>query len=306
MRRNATDESTPSDLPGQQEAVLAALLTGNSITAAASDAGITRQTVHRWLAADAGFIAAYNAGRRELANTHAVRILAMCGAALDVLEGAMQGAWTQDAERRVEAGIPVELRFASKITLAEQMLARAFQAAVPARWVVADSFYGRSGAFRRWLEERGRAYAVMIPRTNAIQYQGGRIRVEQLAERLSEPDSSPWQCLALSEECTAGMGRWLLIRHDADDPSPDAYWRAYGPEVTEPEELIRVCEARWQVEECFAQTKGEVGMDHYEVRTWVAWHRFVTLCLVAHAYLAVVRHAVRCEENAEKGAMLAT
>jgi len=214
-------------------------------------------------------------------------------------------AWTQDAERRVEAGIPVELRFASKITLAEQMLARAFQAAVPARWVVADAFYGRSGAFRRWLEERGRAYSVMIPRTNAIQYQGQRIRVEQLAERLSEPESSPWQCLALSEECTAGMGRWLLIRHDADDPSADAYWRAYGPEVTEPEELIRVCEARWQVEECFAQTKGEVGMDHYEVRTWVAWHRFVTLCLVAHAYLAVVRHAVRCEENAEKGAMLA-
>jgi len=91
MRRNATDESTPSDLTGQQEAVLAALLTGNTITAAASDAGIARQTVHRWLTADAAFIAAYNAERRELANTHAVRILAMCGAALDVLESAMQG-----------------------------------------------------------------------------------------------------------------------------------------------------------------------------------------------------------------------
>lgn len=57
----------------------------------------------------------------------------------------------------------MELRFASKITSAEQMLARAFQAAVPACWVVADSFYGRSDAFRRWLEERGRAYSVMIP-----------------------------------------------------------------------------------------------------------------------------------------------
>jgi SRSO17 transposase len=55
------------------------------------------------------------------------------------------------------------------------------------------------------------------------------------------------------------------------------------------DELIRVCDARWQVEECFAQAKGEIGMDQYEVRTWTAWHRFVTLCMVAHALLVVVR-----------------
>ncbi len=50
-----------------------------------------RQTVHRWLANDAEFIAAYNRGRHELANSHATRILAMCGQALDVLEGAIAG-----------------------------------------------------------------------------------------------------------------------------------------------------------------------------------------------------------------------
>ena len=130
--------------------------------------------------------------------------------------------WAKDQERRAEAGIPAGVRFASKITLAERMLARAFAADVPARWVVADSFYGRSGPFRRWLEEHDQPYAVMIPRTNAIDYRGRRIRVEQLAEQLPETDSSPWLCLALSEECAAGMGRWLLIRRDADDPSDDA------------------------------------------------------------------------------------
>jgi len=212
--------------------------------------------------------------------------------------------WTQDAERRAEAGIPVGVRFASKITLAERMLARAFDAATPARWVVADSFYGRSGAFRRWLEERGRAYAVMIPRTNAIQYEGQRIRVEQLVTRLSESESSPWLCLALSEECAEGMGRWLLIRRDADEPDEDAYWLAYGPETTHEEELARVCDVRWQIEECFAQTKGEVGMDQYEVRTWTAWHRFVTLCLLAHASLVVLRSVARQEETEEKGALI--
>jgi SRSO17 transposase len=212
--------------------------------------------------------------------------------------------WTKDRARCIEAGIPVGVPFASKITLAERMLARAFAVGVPARWVVADSFYGRSGPFRRWLEERERAYAVMIPRTNAIDYRGRRIRVEQVAEQLPESDSSPWLCLALSEECATGMGRWLLIRRDADDPSDDAYWLAYGPTATTREELVRVCDARWQVEECFAQVKGEVGMDQYEVRTWTAWHRFVTLCLLAHAYLVVVRHAARRDEAAEKGALL--
>jgi len=212
--------------------------------------------------------------------------------------------WAKDQDRRAAAAIPAGVRFASKITLAEQMLARAFQAAVPARWVVADSFYGRSGPFRRWLEERDQSYAVMIPRTNAIEYQGRRIRVEQLAERLSERESAAWLCLELSEACAAGMGRWLLIRRDADDPSDDAYWLAYGPAETTKEELVRVCDARWQIEECFAQAKGEVGLDHYEVRTWTAWHRFVTLCLLAHAYLAVVRHAAHREEGMEKGAMI--
>jgi len=212
--------------------------------------------------------------------------------------------WTKDQDRRAAAGIPASIRFASKITLAERMLARAFEAAVPARWVVADSFYGRSGLFRRWLEERDRAYAVMIPRTNAIEYQGRRIRVEQLAAWLSEPESPTWMCLELSEACAEGMRRWLLIRRDADDPSDDAYWLTYGPAGTTEAELVRICDTRWQIEECFAQAKGEVGMDQYEVRTWTAWHRFVTLCLLAHAYLAVVRHAARDDETAEKGALI--
>ena len=114
--------------------------------------------------------------------------------------------WTRDAHRCAAAGIPADVRFASKITLAEQMLARAFAATIPASWVVADSFYGRSGAFRRWLEEHDRPYAVMIPRTNAVQYDGQRIRVEQLAERFTVPASSGWLRIELSAECAAGMG----------------------------------------------------------------------------------------------------
>jgi SRSO17 transposase len=45
----------------------------------------------------------------------------------------------------------------------------------------------------------------------------------------------------------------------------------------------------WQIEERFEQAKGEVGLDHYEVRRYDTWHRHVTLTLLAHAFLAVAR-----------------
>jgi SRSO17 transposase len=55
--------------------------------------------------------------------------------------------WAEDHKRREEAGIPEEVSFANKVELAKRMLERAFAAEVPARWVVADSFYGPSHEF---------------------------------------------------------------------------------------------------------------------------------------------------------------
>jgi SRSO17 transposase len=211
--------------------------------------------------------------------------------------------WADDPARRAEAGVPEAVRFATKIELAKGMLERAFDAAVPARWVVADAFYGRSHGLRRWLEERGRPYALMIPKTTAVQYQGRRERAEQLGERLSaEAVSDAWACLELSDGCAAGMRRWLLVRRDAEDPNECAYFLAYGPAETGEDELLRVCTTRWQIEEGFAQAKGEVGLDQYEVRKWEAWHRHATLCLLAHAYLVVMRRAARQEERGQTGA----
>jgi SRSO17 transposase len=211
--------------------------------------------------------------------------------------------WTDDRSRRTEAGVPEDTRFATKIALAQRMLGRAFTADVPARWVVADAFYGRSHAFRRWLEECDRPYALMIPKTNAVWYRGRRERAEQLGARLC-PDSAlgPWTCLALSDECAAGMRRWLLVRCDAEDPDDYAYFLVYGPEETTAAEVVRVCTTRWQIEEGFAQAKGEVGLDQYEVRKWEAWHRYATLCLLTHAYLVVLRRAAQQEERGQKGA----
>jgi SRSO17 transposase len=227
-------------------------------------------------------------------------------------------AWTDDPDRCRAAGIPATVRFATKLTLAQRMLERAFAAAIPAAWVVADSAYGRSHAFRRWLEEHGRAYALMVPSTHAVRYQGRRQTAAKLAARLPDTawrsvtvgagtpsaDQQVWACLPLSETCAAGMRRWLLIRRGGDDGGDLGYFLAYGAEDTSEAELLRVCGVRWQIEECFAQAKGEVGLDQYEVRTWDAWHRFVTLCLLAHAGLVVMRLAANQHEAEERGAAI--
>ena len=227
-------------------------------------------------------------------------------------------AWTDDPERCREAGIPKTVQFATKLSLAQRMLDRVFAAGVPAGWVVADSAYGRSHAFRRWLEEQGRAYALMVPKTHAVRYQDRRQTAAKLVERLPDnvwktvtigaggpsEDRQVWACLPLTEACAPGMRRWLLIRRDGDDGDDPRFFLAHGPEDTSAQDLLRVCGVRWQIEECFAQAKGEVGLDQYEVRTWDAWHRFVTLCLLAHAGLVVMRLAANQHEAEEKGAAI--
>lgn len=215
--------------------------------------------------------------------------------------------WADDTERRAEAGVPEEVRFATKGELAKGMLRRAFDAGVPARWVVADTVYGTARGLRGWLEERGRSYVLAVTATQGVYHEGRQRQARVVAEHLSEESwfrasagkgskgerLYDWARVALPEPEASGArdraGRWLLMRRNIDDPSELAYYLAYGPEQTLVEELIRVAGRRWTIEDCFEQAKGEVGLDEYEVRKWEAWHRHVTLSLLAHAYLAVLR-----------------
>jgi len=72
--------------------------------------------------------------------------------------------WTDDARRLSEAGVPKGVAFATKGELAKAMLQRAFEADVPARWIVADTVYGMTRGLRGWLEKRERSYVLGLPR----------------------------------------------------------------------------------------------------------------------------------------------
>jgi len=212
--------------------------------------------------------------------------------------------WTQDRVRCREAGIPDAVAFATKGELAQQMLARAFAAGMPAQWVVGDTVYGYD-ELRLFLEEQQKNYVVAVPETHPVWVAGQQQPVGLLAALLpqeawvvlSAGEGSKgarlyeWAWLQLPEQAERpdGRARWVLIRRSLADPSKRAYYRAAGPAQTQLPELVRVVGSRWKIEEGFEQAKGEVGLDQYEVRAFRAWYRYITLSLLAYAALVVMQ-----------------
>jgi SRSO17 transposase len=211
--------------------------------------------------------------------------------------------WAEDAARREAAGVPPDVRFATKGDLARAMLARAFAEAVPATWITGDEIYGNDGALRRWLEGEQRPHVLAVACSHPVWDGGVQVRVDALVAQISEtgwqridvgtgskgPRLYDWACARLPYWTEAGWAQWLLIRRSVSQPQDLAFYRAFGREGTTVVDLARVAGTRWVIESCFEEAKGEVGLADYEVRRWDGWYRHVTLALLAHALLAVTR-----------------
>jgi SRSO17 transposase len=73
------------------------------------------------------------------------------------------------------------------------------------------------------------------------------------------------------------------------EPTERAYYRVYAPTTTTVPDMVQAAGCRWAIEVGFEEAKGLVGLDEYEVRKWQAWHRHITLALLAYAALVVTR-----------------
>ena len=220
--------------------------------------------------------------------------------------------WTQDRVRCREAGVPESVGFATKGELAQQMLARAYASGVQAEWVVADTVYGYD-QMRDWLESQHQKYVLAVPETHLVWSRGEAQPVGLLAALLPPEAWVPlsagegsqgvrlyewaWLQLPYEREGSQGWASWLLIRRSLSDPSKRAYYRAWGPASTPLTVLVQVAGSRWTIEAGFEQGKGEVGLDQYEVRSWTAWYRFITLALLAHAFLVVMQLQGQAQEQ---------
>ena len=113
------------------------------------------------------------------------------------------------------------------------------------------------------------------------------------ALRLNHPyDPKAWQ-------------RFLLLRRSRSKEGEITFYLAFAPAGTSLAELARIAGRRWAIEESFAQSKGEVGLDQYEVRSWAGWHRHMTLAMTAQALLAITRARLFAKPAASDQALAA-
>jgi SRSO17 transposase len=220
--------------------------------------------------------------------------------------------WASDRERRSEAGIPETVEFATKPELARRMIGRALDSGATAAWVAADEVYGHDSKLRRFLEGRQMAYVLAVASDQRLwQSDFMQHRVDAIArslptsrwKRLSAGFGSKgerlydWALVPLSKQ--DGWARALLVRRSIEEKPECAYYLCYAPSGNDTiETLVRVAGERWKIEQAFETAKGECGLDHYEVRHWQGWYRHITLSMLAHAVLSVLR--ARGEKNSRR------
>lgn len=214
--------------------------------------------------------------------------------------------WANDPVRRAAAKVPEAVEFATKPQLARRMIERAVAAKVPFAWITGDEIYGDDRRLRVWLEQSDLHFVLAVASNQHVWRTDFRqSTVSQLVESTPElawqtlsagdgakgPRLYEWAAIPLLSWQMPGQRSLLLRRSLADGKL--AYYVCYAPTETPLEELVRVAGMRWTIEECFEAAKGEVGLDHYEVRSWHGWYRHVTLAMLAQAYLAnLSAHAI--------------
>jgi SRSO17 transposase len=214
--------------------------------------------------------------------------------------------WADDRDRCRAAGIGDEVGFATKPRLAREMIGRARDAGVPFAWVAGDEVYGGNPGLRGWLEEREIPYVMATACSDVLPVAAGGMRADALAALVPKDG---WQRLSCADGSKGPrLYDWALIGADSPEhcllvrrslqPGEKgqlelAFFRCWSPRPVTLAELVAVAGARWGIEDCFGEAKGEAGLDHYQVRKYRAWYRHATLAMLAHAFLAVAARASR-------------
>jgi SRSO17 transposase len=226
--------------------------------------------------------------------------------------------WAQDKRRRRKVGVPKEVRFRTRHELALGMLDERGPS-LPHAWIAGDDEMGRSTRFRQALRQRQERYLLAVPCNTLVRdleapappYTGRGIRprapfgrVDRWAAALPteawtsievrDGEKGPLQVqtaktrvLAMTERCRPDHEEVLVVfrEQQADGTWKHDYCLSNASPETELAEFARVLKAEHRIEDCLQRAKGEAGLAHYEVRTWLGWHHHQTLSLLATWFL---------------------
>jgi SRSO17 transposase len=226
--------------------------------------------------------------------------------------------WTRDRQRLNEAGVPKEVRFATRHELALDMLDQT-GSLLPHQWIAGDDEMGRSSWFRQQLRQRGESYLLAVPSNTLVRdlaapeppYSGrGRrqrtpfVRADRWCAAVP---ADAWQTLEVRDGEKGPLvvqAAWTVVQAKTEGKVSDVaeslvVFREQQADGTfkhdyllsnvipsDPlEEFARVYKAEHRVEDCLKRAKSGAGLGDYQVRTWEGWHHHQTLSLLATWFL---------------------
>ena len=223
--------------------------------------------------------------------------------------------WTDSAEKRHKAHIPPEVTFKTKPELALQMLERAARAGLPGNIVLADSAYGECAWFRDAVTLLGFDYAFGVKKTLRVVRVGttGRLgkplAVSELAKTIKKRDRRRVHWREGSKSDLSGRFSfcrvktlhddgellqeradvWLVVEWPERVGDRTKYYLSTLPKRMSHKQLVRIIKERWRTERMYQDMKGELGLDHYEGRSFRGWHHHVSVVIACYAFVIAER-----------------
>src|ERR1700722_6397422 len=221
--------------------------------------------------------------------------------------------WTEDVERREKARIPEDTVFKTKHDIALGMIEQAALDKIPGRIVLADSFYGHSRPFREAVSLLGFDYGMAIYATDKMW------TLDRRGHRQGEPRTAKEIALALGPKafrrciwregtrrqlasrfalcrvkvpCEPGLEpieEWLLMEWPIGAEEPTAFFLTTLPRRMSKKQIVCLIKERYRTEQAYEELKGELGLDHFEGRSFPGWHHHVSAVLCAYAFLVAER-----------------
>lgn len=221
--------------------------------------------------------------------------------------------WTEDPERRRKTKIPEETTFQTKHELALGMIEQAALDQIPGTIVLADSFYGHSRPFREAVHLLGFDYGMAIYSSDRMwvldrrDHRRGELRSAKEIALALEPKrfrrctwrmgtnsklSSQFALLRVKvpvEEGLAARAEWLLIEWPHGEKEPTHFFLTTLPKRMSKKQIVRLIKERYRTEQVYEELKGELGLDHFEGRSFIGWHHHVSVVLCSYAFLVAER-----------------
>ena len=236
--------------------------------------------------------------------------------------------WTDDSARRRAARVPDDLQFKSNIDLALDMIGRAALAGVPGDIILADSAYGGSTDFRNTVRMLGFDFAVQVQSGTRVvtldarerqsgrilpllelAQQGGRAAFRRITWREGTKHALTSKFLFVRVKTSADDGfsieehepLWAIIEWPDEEPKPTKFFLTTLPRRMTKKHIVRVIKERWRIERMYEDLKGELGLDHFEGRSFPGWHHHVSVVLCCYAFVVAERARTFSPSTRRKG-----